>query len=813
MPPDPTNPASPPTVGATALPTVQIDGVAWAQVVVGDTVYVAGKFGTARPAGSPAGSNTTPRSNFLAYNITTGALNTSINVPLNAQGLAVAASPDGSRVYIGGDFTTAGGGSYYRIVAISTATGQPIASFRPIMESQVRALAATNTAVYAGGTFSSVNGTSRGYIAKLDPSNGSLVTSWTASADYVVDALAVSPDGSRVYAGGRFKNMNGAPHYGLAMLSGSTGAALPFPANNVVRDAGTQAGITSLAATSDRVYGSGYVFGSGGNLEGSFSADATTGALIWLEDCHGDTYSVQPIGNVLYLAGHPHDCRNVGGFPETNPRTFHHTLAFSKARTGTLTNDGNTRYANFSGQPSPTLLNWFPDWVTGSYTGQGQAVWTVAGDSRYVVAGGEFPIVNGMAQYGLTRFASDSVVRSTTGPNNNTALTPTASSSVAGQASITWTATYDQDNVALTYALARDGDTAHPVYQVTRTSTFWSRPAMSFTDTGLAGGSAHTYTLTVTDPDGNRISRVGNRVVIAGGTGTNQPPTASFTAGVNGLAVAVDGSASSDPDGTISSYAWTFGDGGTASGQTAGHTYAAAGTYTITLKVTDNAGASASTTRQVTVTATSGSTVAKDAFERTLSSGWGSADTGGAWTVSGTATSYTVASGTGRMNDPAGTTRSATLTGVSSSRTDSTVTFTTDVGPTGGGIFVSAVGRQVGSSAYEGRAWISASGAVQAQALVNGNAVQAVTVAGVTYAAGQQLNLRVQAVGVSPTTLRVKVWPATQAEPASWQVSTTDSTAGLQSAGAVGLRAYLSASASATPVTVRFDNYLVTAVP
>ncbi|MFP3813263.1 hypothetical protein, partial [Bacillus sp. SIMBA_005] len=38
MPPDPTNPASPPTVGATALPTVQMDGVAWSQTVVGDTV-------------------------------------------------------------------------------------------------------------------------------------------------------------------------------------------------------------------------------------------------------------------------------------------------------------------------------------------------------------------------------------------------------------------------------------------------------------------------------------------------------------------------------------------------------------------------------------------------------------------------------------------------------------------------------------------------------------------------------------------------------------------------------------------------------
>ncbi|MFF1574007.1 hypothetical protein ACFVWR_14795, partial [Leifsonia sp. NPDC058292] len=40
-PPDPANPASPPTVSADALPTTQIDGVAWAQVVVGNTVYVA----------------------------------------------------------------------------------------------------------------------------------------------------------------------------------------------------------------------------------------------------------------------------------------------------------------------------------------------------------------------------------------------------------------------------------------------------------------------------------------------------------------------------------------------------------------------------------------------------------------------------------------------------------------------------------------------------------------------------------------------------------------------------------------------------
>jgi PKD repeat protein len=66
--------------------------------------------------------------------------------------------------------------------------------------------------------------------------------------------------------------------------------------------------------------------------------------------------------------------------------------------------------------------------------------------------------------------------------------------------------------------------------------------------------------------------------------------------------VSFNGSASSDPDGTISSYAWTFGDGGTGSGVTASHTYTTAGTFTAKLTVTDNLGATASTTATITVT-------------------------------------------------------------------------------------------------------------------------------------------------------------------------------------------------------------------
>src|SRR3954447_5261668 len=74
---DPTSPSSPTTVSADPLPTVQIDGVVWSQVVIGKPVYAGGKFTTARPAGAAPGVGTTTRNNLLAYDIRTGQLVTS----------------------------------------------------------------------------------------------------------------------------------------------------------------------------------------------------------------------------------------------------------------------------------------------------------------------------------------------------------------------------------------------------------------------------------------------------------------------------------------------------------------------------------------------------------------------------------------------------------------------------------------------------------------------------------------------------------------------------------------------------------------
>ena len=67
-------------------------------------------------------------------------------------------------------------------------------------------------------------------------------------------------------------------------------------------------------------------------------------------------------------------------------------------------------------------------------------------------------------------------------------------------------------------------------------------------------------------------------------------------------ACSFNGSGSTDSDGTVASYAWTFGDGGTASTRPPSHAYTASGTYAVKLTVTDNQGATGSITHQVAVT-------------------------------------------------------------------------------------------------------------------------------------------------------------------------------------------------------------------
>ncbi|MFQ5607297.1 MAG: S8 family serine peptidase [Candidatus Zixiibacteriota bacterium] len=88
------------------------------------------------------------------------------------------------------------------------------------------------------------------------------------------------------------------------------------------------------------------------------------------------------------------------------------------------------------------------------------------------------------------------------------------------------------------------------------------------------------------------------------GGGGNQAPTANANGpytGETGAAVSFSSAGSSDPDGTITDYSWDFGDGGSSAAANPTHSYAAAGTYTVTLTVTDDQGATGSNSTTATI--------------------------------------------------------------------------------------------------------------------------------------------------------------------------------------------------------------------
>jgi len=136
------------------------------------------------------------------------------------------------------------------------------------------------------------------------------------------------------------------------------------------------------------------------------------------------------------------------------------------------------------------------------------------------------------------------------------------------------------------------------------TTATGATPSKSYSAAGT-----FTVTLTVTDNQGATNSATTTATISAT---ANQPPVArpgGPYSGTVGMAISFNGSTSSDPDGTIANYSWNFGDGTTATGAVPNKSYSAAGTFTVTLTVTDNQGATNSGTTTATISSAPGGTL------------------------------------------------------------------------------------------------------------------------------------------------------------------------------------------------------------
>ncbi|MFD3697830.1 LamG-like jellyroll fold domain-containing protein [Streptomyces sp. NPDC058646] len=471
---------------ADQLPTWQPDGIVWAMAQANGTVFAGGTFSAVRPPEGSGSGTEQEAVNFVALDAATGTPTACKLAFTVGEGTAtvrtLVVSKDNKTLYAGGYFGAVNGTPVSSVAAIDIATCTPKASFHPSFPSTVRGLAVTDDTLYAAGDFYQVEGQTRERFAAVDATSGALKP-FVANADEPGRAIEVTPDGKNVLLGGDFFTVNGSNTHALAVVNATTGAVAKtytnIPSNSVVKD----------ISTDETGFYTGNEGSGGGVFDGRIGLRLSDFGEKWRDRCLGATQFVLPYQGVLYSSSHAHDCTTEQEFPDGKR---HFLLAQPTDHEGAAPApvDGFVR--------GPRKLGWHPTANDGLGEGIGPRVMAVAekNDVKYMWVGGEFTLINGTPQQGLTRFASTGDVGVPT--------TPVASAAGVkpGEAQVRWRTSYDADDSKLTYRIYRNGS-ATPAATVTADSLEWERPQASWTDSTVKAGQSYTYRVTATDAAGN----------------------------------------------------------------------------------------------------------------------------------------------------------------------------------------------------------------------------------------------------------------------------------------------------------------------
>ncbi|WP_207005961.1 PKD domain-containing protein [Nocardioides aromaticivorans] len=317
--PAPGHTALVPDTPRTNQPTITT-GEIWDIEVVGNRVYVAGSFTSIR---QPNNGATINQAYLAAYNWSTGQVDTTFRPTFtNGQVDAVEASPDGTKLYISGNFGTVNGLSRKAIARINPTTGAPIEGFTANANGKVNELAVTNSTVYAGGRFSTINNVPRGALAAVDGVTGAVRTDFVnnitggigTNGELAVQRLKLTHDEGRLLVVHTGRQVNGKDRYGIAIINTRTNKLTPWRTtlweDNLQFVGGIQRIYGGDIAPDDSYFV--VTSGSGGDrppindtvIRYDLDDDDTDAQPTWISRHFDSVYSVAATEAGIYIGGH-----------------------------------------------------------------------------------------------------------------------------------------------------------------------------------------------------------------------------------------------------------------------------------------------------------------------------------------------------------------------------------------------------------------------------------------------------------------------------------------------------------------------------
>ena len=372
----------------------------------GSDIYVGGIF-TSIGGGS--------RNRIAKLNNTTGA--TDLQWDPNANGRVSTIAIDGNDIYVGGDFTSLGGESIASLAKFSNITGIVDPTWNPSPNGDINTIYINGSDIYIGGLFTSIGGQLRRCVARLNNTTGAADPLWNPDAYNRVYAIAVS--GSDIYVGGSFLSIFGVTRRGIAKLNNTTGAV------DLIWNPNPNGDVNTIAINGSDIYAGG-TFNSIGGATGTSLAklNITTGGAdpSWNANVFGVVHSIIIDGSNIYAGG---GFTTIGGVARHrigkinlangnldrswNPNINSGGLIYTIANSGSDIYVGGI-FTSFNGMPRNNIAK------LNNTDGAVDPLWdpningkvsTIAVNGTNVYAGGTFTTIGGSAQQNLVLFRDE----------------------------------------------------------------------------------------------------------------------------------------------------------------------------------------------------------------------------------------------------------------------------------------------------------------------------------------------------------------------------------------------------------------------